>query len=35
MTETANDAGTVLHLPGIEDRLEAFAQQMLDQLAEI
>lgn len=34
MTETANDAGTAVHLPGIEKRLEAFAQQMLDQLAE-
>ena len=34
MTETANDAGTAVHLPGIEERLEAFARQMLDQLAE-
>lgn len=34
MTETANDASTAVHLPGIEERLEAFARQMLDQLAE-
>lgn len=32
LLETANDAGTALSLPGIEERLEAFAGQILRQL---
>ncbi len=34
MLETANDAGTAVRLPGIEERLEAFSGNILDQLLE-
>ena len=30
--ETANDAGAALRLPGIEGRLERFAENLLEQL---
>ena len=33
MLETANDAGTAIRLPGIEDRLEGFAQNILGHLS--
>ena len=32
LLETANDAGTAIRLPGIEDRLHAYAQHMLSHL---
>jgi multimeric flavodoxin WrbA len=32
LLETANDAGTAIRLPGIEDRLHAYAQHMLNHL---
>ena len=32
MLETANDAGTAIRLPGIEERLEAFSETILRQL---
>jgi len=32
MLETANDAGTAIRLPGIEDRLEAFSRTILEHL---
>lgn len=32
LLETANDAGTAIRLPGIEERLSGFAQNMLHQL---
>ena len=34
MLETANDAGTAIHLPGIGDRLQAFAKNILCQLTD-
>ena len=35
MLETANDAGTAVRLPGIEERLEAFSGNILDQLLDV
>ena len=34
MLETANDAGTAVRLPGIEERLETFSGNILEQLLE-
>ena len=35
MLETANDAGTAVRLPGIEERLEAFTGNILEQLLDV